>query len=168
MGASSAGFGAFLRNATRTTTKLLCEPQARNSLMVPAPRRSCFRLAAMRNTYRFAVGCLGVTIRCPNTQLAIFVLAHFGLSGGFVAELSSRLAGVFMCKECGSTVVKEMHAEMALHFYPNPNLEKPQVFVFPTVRICSQCGLGEFVLTKSEFAEIGKNNNSKARAATAS
>lgn len=48
------------------------------------------------------------------------------------------------CGACGSPKHLEFTAEMIIHFKGLANLDKPGVWVFPKVSICSDCGLGRF------------------------
>lgn len=56
------------------------------------------------------------------------------------------------CRLCVSGNQAEFPAEMMLHFGGLKNVDKPPVWIFPTVLVCLACGFSEFVAPKSELA----------------
>ena len=55
------------------------------------------------------------------------------------------------CKECHSEKQNVFNGEVAIHFRGRNGLEKPIVWVFPKLVICSQCGLTEFTVPEAEL-----------------
>ena len=56
------------------------------------------------------------------------------------------LEGAFMsCKRCNSDA-RDFNGELVIHFPGLEGLNKPIVWVFPKLRVCLSCGLGEFVI----------------------
>jgi hypothetical protein len=60
------------------------------------------------------------------------------------------------CKRCASDEQKNFNGELAIHFRGLEGLDKPIVWVFPTLLVCLACGFGEFV-TPAEQIEQLKN-----------
>ncbi len=48
------------------------------------------------------------------------------------------------CGVCGSPKQLEFTAEMIIHFKRLANLDKPGIWVFPKLLICSDCGISRF------------------------
>ena len=48
------------------------------------------------------------------------------------------------CKSCGSESAGTFPAEIAIHFPGRKGLDKPHVWLFPTLVICLNCGHTEF------------------------
>ena len=44
------------------------------------------------------------------------------------------------CNTCGSTRVNKLRAELALHFDGLKNIDKPVLWTFPEVVVCTDCG----------------------------
>jgi predicted nucleic-acid-binding Zn-ribbon protein len=55
------------------------------------------------------------------------------------------------CRSCASEKQARFTAEINIHFPGMKNLDKPSVFVFPTVIVCLECGFTEFSVTESEL-----------------
>lgn len=58
------------------------------------------------------------------------------------------------CKRCVSDRVKDLTAEVAIHFPGLHGLDKPIVFVFPEVQICMNCGLAEFLVPEAKLEAL--------------
>jgi len=56
------------------------------------------------------------------------------------------------CRLCASGNQAEFPAEMMLHFRGLKNVDKPPVWIFPTVLVCLACGFSEFIAPKTELA----------------
>ena len=61
------------------------------------------------------------------------------------------------CVGCESERLKEFASEIAIHFPGLENLHKPQVFVFPKVIVCLDCGFSEFSIVEPELKKLGGN-----------
>lgn len=57
------------------------------------------------------------------------------------------------CKQCTS-VVKEFNGELAIHFPGLKGLDKPIVWVFPQLRVCLECGFGEFLVPDEQLQQL--------------
>jgi predicted nucleic-acid-binding Zn-ribbon protein len=55
------------------------------------------------------------------------------------------------CKACGSHNQTVFNAEINVHFPGLKNVDRPAVFVFPTLLLCLNCGFTEFTLSESEL-----------------
>jgi len=58
------------------------------------------------------------------------------------------------CRFCNSTDVRVFTAEMNIHFPGPENINKPSVFVFPSVTICLNCGCADFVVHGEPLQEL--------------
>jgi hypothetical protein len=68
---------------------------------------------------------------------------------------SSRLmATPVRCKSCGSKNLDNYSAEIALHFRGLANINKPHVFLFPSVVVCLDCGMAEFVIPERGLLQL--------------
>jgi len=47
-------------------------------------------------------------------------------------------------------------AEVCIHFPGIENLGKPSVFIFPSLSVCLECGVAEFVVNGRELQELKK------------
>jgi hypothetical protein len=56
-----------------------------------------------------------------------------------------------LCKSCGSDNRKQFNGEIAIHFPGLENLDRPLVWVFPTLLICMNCGTAEFALPEADL-----------------
>ena len=59
-----------------------------------------------------------------------------------------------MCRQCASGELKDFNGELAIHFPGLEGLNKPIVWVFPKVRVCLGCGLGEFVIPDQQLGKL--------------
>lgn len=55
------------------------------------------------------------------------------------------------CKQCSSDHQSTFATEMNIHFPGREGLDKPTVWVFPTVVVCLSCGFAEFVVPTNEL-----------------
>lgn len=55
-----------------------------------------------------------------------------------------------ICVSCESENAKTFTAEIAVHFPGIAGLNKPIVWVFPTVSVCLDCGLAQFAIPEKE------------------
>jgi hypothetical protein len=58
------------------------------------------------------------------------------------------------CVACGADHLKEFPAEINIHFSGLQKLDKPSVFVFPTLLVCLDCGSSRFSLAESELGRL--------------
>jgi len=49
---------------------------------------------------------------------------------------------------------REFKAEVCIHFSGIENLDKPAVFVFPSLSVCPECGAAEFVIGEIELRKL--------------
>ena len=56
------------------------------------------------------------------------------------------------CPSCGSANDVKFAAEAIIHFRGLENLDKPGVWVFPTLSVCLHCGFSRFTVRESELA----------------
>jgi len=62
------------------------------------------------------------------------------------------------CNSCASSRQVELRGEICLHFEGGlPTLEKPLVWVFPSVIVCLDCGMARFSVPKTELKLIHEN-----------
>jgi hypothetical protein len=60
------------------------------------------------------------------------------------------------CKSCGSDSQRKFTAEIGIHFPGLKNIDKPVVWVFPEVVICSDCGRAWFDVPETELSVLAK------------
>ena len=58
------------------------------------------------------------------------------------------------CRLCASGNQAEFPAEMMLHFRGLKNVNKPAVWIFPTVLICLECGFSQFTAPKEQLMQL--------------
>lgn len=58
------------------------------------------------------------------------------------------------CLVCGSEDVRNFTAEALIHLPGFKNLDKPGVLVFPTLLICLDCGMAQFVVPDAELRRL--------------
>lgn len=58
------------------------------------------------------------------------------------------------CRSCYSVNIKMLSAEMGIHFPGLENVNKPVVWVFPSLLVCFDCGFAEFVMPKEQRVTI--------------
>jgi hypothetical protein len=58
------------------------------------------------------------------------------------------------CKSCQSQSQHEFNGEIAIHFPGLKGLDKPIVWVFPKLLVCSNCGFTEFTVPEKELSVL--------------
>ena len=58
------------------------------------------------------------------------------------------------CNPCKSEHQLTYLAEVNIHYPGRENLTKQPVMVFPTLRVCSDCGVTQFVIPQVELREL--------------
>ncbi len=59
-----------------------------------------------------------------------------------------------MCPSCRSSNQAEFPSEILVHFSGCENLDKPGVWVFPTLLVCLDCGFLQSTVPASELAQL--------------
>lgn len=62
------------------------------------------------------------------------------------------------CKSCGSVNQSKFTAEIGIHFPGLKNIDKPVVWVFPELIVCSDCGTAEFAVPEAELRQLAKRD----------
>jgi predicted nucleic-acid-binding Zn-ribbon protein len=60
------------------------------------------------------------------------------------------------CKSCGSENLRKFTGEIAIHFSGLKNINEPQVWVFPELVVCLNCGFAEFTVPETELRLLAK------------
>jgi hypothetical protein len=70
------------------------------------------------------------------------------------------------CDSCNSENQLLCPAEISIHYPERQNLTKLPVWVFPTLRVCLDCGVTQFVVPKAELSVLveGITQSRKAKA----
>jgi ribosomal protein L40E len=55
------------------------------------------------------------------------------------------------CNTCGSTKLNKLRAELALHFNGLENVDKPVLWTFPVVVVCTDCGEADLQVPPHEL-----------------
>ena len=55
------------------------------------------------------------------------------------------------CKSCGSVNQQKFSGEISIHF---PDIDKPNVWVFPELVVCLDCGTAEFAVPEEELRQL--------------
>jgi hypothetical protein len=58
------------------------------------------------------------------------------------------------CASCGSGKQAERIAEMLIHFQGLKDIDKPGVWLFPTLTVCLDCGFSWFTVPQTELESI--------------
>jgi hypothetical protein len=58
------------------------------------------------------------------------------------------------CAGCHSRNQAEMNTEINIHYSGAAYPGNPGLFVFPTVRVCLDCGVSQFIVGADELAQI--------------
>ena len=58
------------------------------------------------------------------------------------------------CRSCRSASLKMFSAEMGIHFPGLTNLDRPVVWVFPSLLVCLDCGFSEFLVPEEQRANL--------------
>ena len=59
-----------------------------------------------------------------------------------------------VCRSCQSANLKPFSGEMGIHFPGLKNLDKPVVWIFPSLLVCIDCGFTEFVISEEPRAKL--------------
>ena len=65
------------------------------------------------------------------------------------------------CTGCLSHNQVEMNTEINIHYSSVAYPGNPGIFVFPTVMICLDCGVSQFIVGEDELAEIAAHTGSQ-------
>jgi hypothetical protein len=55
------------------------------------------------------------------------------------------------CRSCQSDNKSTFNDEIAIHFSGLEGLDKPIMWIFPKIRVCTNCGLSEFIVPEREL-----------------
>jgi hypothetical protein len=66
------------------------------------------------------------------------------------------------CKSCQSERQCNFDGELAVHFRGLKGLDKPIVWVFPTIVVCLDCGSTEFAIPETELRVLRDGTDSSA------
>lgn len=58
------------------------------------------------------------------------------------------------CQRCTSPNQRDYRAEVTIHLPGTKDLEKEPKLVFPSVRVCLDCGFAEFQLDKADVQQL--------------
>ena len=61
---------------------------------------------------------------------------------------------VVICKQCDCENVKNFNGEVAIHLPGLEGLNKPIVWAYPKMFICSKCGFAEFTVREAELSVL--------------
>lgn len=64
------------------------------------------------------------------------------------------------CHSCGSADLREFPTEICIHNRGIEDLDKPALFVFPSVVLCMICGSGRFVVAPTQLSAWAKDGSS--------
>ena len=59
-----------------------------------------------------------------------------------------------LCKSCHSRNQQQFPAEINIHFPGIKGLDKPTVWVFPTISVCLDCGAAQFTIPDRERKQL--------------
>ena len=59
------------------------------------------------------------------------------------------------CKSCGSVNQQKFSGEICIHF---PDIDEPNVWVFPELVVCLDCGTAEFAVPEAELRQLAKGD----------
>ena len=62
------------------------------------------------------------------------------------------------CSQCMSNNLSVFPAEVNIHFPGIADLDKPSVWVFPSLVVCLDCGLAQFRLSLDQSQRLEKRN----------
>lgn len=63
-------------------------------------------------------------------------------------------------RSCGSEKLNQYGAEIALQFPGLRNIDKPAIYVFAKVFICTECGTAQFSFPEAELRLLKEGNSS--------
>jgi len=67
------------------------------------------------------------------------------------------------CTGCLSRNQVEMNSEINIHYSSLTYPGNPGIFVFPTVTICLDCGLSQFIVEEEDLAQIAAHSRKPER-----
>ena len=67
-----------------------------------------------------------------------------------------------LCKSCYSVNNRQFPAEINIHFPGLEDLAEPNVFVFPQLFVCLDCGFAEFSVSEAELPLLAQGKHSSA------
>jgi hypothetical protein len=67
------------------------------------------------------------------------------------------------CKSCQSHCVHSFKTEIAIHFPGLEGLDKPVVFIFPTLVVCMHCGFTTLSVSEGELQRLSNGLNAPPR-----
>ena len=109
--------------------------------------RSLGTLFALRSLF-------GIAIRKYHIIFGHGHLTILGLWFFTANPLHGTYGVVVICKQCASEGVKNFNGEVAIHFPGLDGLNKPIVWVFPKMFVCSKCGFAEFTVPERELSVL--------------
>ena len=60
------------------------------------------------------------------------------------------------CRLCGSENVHKLRGEIAMRSPGLKNIDKPEVWLFPDIIVCTDCGIAEFAVPEAELRMLAK------------
>jgi hypothetical protein len=76
------------------------------------------------------------------------------------------LANNSNCKSCKSGNQRNLNGEIAIHFPGLKGIDKPIVWVFRKLLVCSVCGFMEFAIPETELQQLAESDSTAAQLAT--
>ena len=67
-------------------------------------------------------------------------------------------ASLVHCSSCGSKNLSRFESEIALHFPGLENITKPDVWVFPVLVVCFDCGIVRFTIADPELRQLAEGS----------
>jgi hypothetical protein len=84
--------------------------------------------------------------------MEVFNFEHRPIAGESYHYAPIRNEGFALnCKGCHSDKQRVFNGEIAVHFRGLEGLDKPIVWIFPTLVVCFDCGLTEFTVPEREL-----------------
>ena len=68
------------------------------------------------------------------------------------------------CPSCTSGTQVEFPAEILIHVPGLKNVDRPGVFVFPTILVCAHCGFAQFTIELPQLASLIQSESKSATA----
>ena len=67
------------------------------------------------------------------------------------------------CESCGSVNQHKFTAEVGIHFSGLKNIDKPVVWVFPSLVVCLDCGMARFAVPEANLFLLAIGDDAAAR-----
>ena len=67
------------------------------------------------------------------------------------------------CRLCGSENVQKLRGELAMRSPGLKNIDKPVVWLFPDIIVCTDCGIAEFAVPEAELRMLAKREAAAVR-----